>query len=92
MLLKGFFWYLLYLLKYIIVGGLISGVLAAFFPVAGAIVGLLFLIGMFPAAWKEFREKRIPKLKASTIRKQYMKLKHEFKGFDDALQLTRRGM
>lgn len=92
MWLKGFLWYLLYLLKYIIVGGLVSGVLAIFFPLAGAIVGGLFLIGMFPAAWKDYREKRAPKLKASALRKRYMKLEQEFKGFDDALQLTRRGM
>jgi len=40
----------------------------------------------------DYEDERAPVLKEKAARKRYKKLKHEFKGFDDALQHLRRGL
>jgi len=92
MWLKAVFWYLVYLLKYLLIGALISGIVAIFFPIGGFILGLICLIGAFPLAKEEYEDERAPVLKEKAARKRYKKLKHEFRGFDEALQHVRRGL
>ncbi|WP_316569270.1 hypothetical protein [Neobacillus sp. YIM B06451] len=84
------FWYLLILLKYILVGGISSIIIGIFFPIAGWVVAGLFLIGMFPAATKDFKENRLPKIRKNNIKKEYAKINIEFKGFEESLRSFKR--
>lgn len=81
---------MLILLKYIVVGAIISLIVGHFYPTIGLIIAGLFLIGMFPAAYKDFKEVRLPKIQAKNLHNHYKKLENEFKGFEESLRLIKR--
>ncbi|AIQ56180.1 hypothetical protein [Paenibacillus borealis] len=92
MWLKSVLWYLLYYLKYLAAGALVSAIVAIFFPPAALVIMGIMLLGGLPAAYKDLKEKRVPVMKAKQINKRYAKLKNEFEGFEEALRLTKRNM
>ena len=99
MWLKKTFWYLLYLLKYLIFGTIIACIIAIFFPPAGLIVGGLFLIGSFGAAYNDLKEKILPEIEYKHREKEYKqlekkfnKVKDEFDGFDEMMRTVQRNI
>jgi hypothetical protein len=92
MWLKKLFWYLLMLLKYVVVGSIVAIIIGIFFPPAALIVGGLFLIGSFGAAYKDYKEKILPRLEYKQLKKRYKKAKSEFDGFDDMLRIVQRNI
>lgn len=92
MWLKSALWIGWYLLKYLVMVLIVGGIATAFLPVAGPFIGLLLLIGSFPAAYDDFKEEKWPQLMAQNAKKVYKKLGHEFQGFDEALRIARKQM
>lgn len=80
---RKFFWYILYLLKYWLVMGILGAIVAAFAPTIGAIIFTLGLLGSFGAAAKDVKA-----LKGSSLKN----VEQELAGFEDALRLTIRRM
>jgi hypothetical protein len=90
MWLKKTLWFLLYLLKYWIVCGIVAGIVKFFYPLAGLIVGILLFIGSFGAAYNDLKEKAVPNLNHKVLKKKFSKVKGEFDGFDEVLRTIQR--
>lgn len=92
MWLSKVFWYLLILLKYFLVGTVLVIIAHLYFPSATLIIGGLFLMGSFGAAYDDYKEKVLPKLELKGLNKRYNKVKDEFDGFDDMLRTIQRNI
>ncbi|GGM31712.1 hypothetical protein GCM10011351_17390 [Paraliobacillus quinghaiensis] len=48
---------MLYFIGYLLLAAIISGIVTIIFPPAGAIIGIILLIGVFGAAWNKTKER-----------------------------------
>jgi len=90
MWLKKILWYLIMLLKYLVVGIVICGIIAIFFPVAALIVGGIWFIGSFGAAYNDYKEKILPNIEYKQLEKKFNKIRDEFDGFDEMVRTFQR--
>lgn len=92
MLFKKIFGYLFMLLKYLLFVAVVVFVIAYFSQKAAIIVGSILLIGTFGAAYKEYKEKVLPKIELKEVKKSYKKVEDEFNGFDDMIRTVQRNI
>lgn len=82
-------WYLVYLVKYLVLAIVVGGIVYYFYPTPGLIVGGLLLVGSFGAAANDVNS---PEFRERALKKQYSKLKDEFDGMDQMASITRRSL